>query len=459
MSDTRNIPIEVDDARPGAGVGRSRKLSRKAQFCAGVPMTLFLGFVIWSNSGWANLNTAPLVAFYSLIAVLVLFYMFSGTAWRTFKHLPVAQGRVLVIVPSYNEEPELLRNTVKALCRQTRPPDAIYVIDDGSKTPLETFDHPLVTWVRQDNGGKRHAQATILEMVKDEHWDFILTVDSDSVCDDDALEHMLRAMSNPKIQACTGMLLVRNWNDNFHTRLIDINVVTSCLLMRMARSHLGAVCPTSGALALYRAEIIYDNLYDYLNSGTVGDDRRLSLYALMRGDVVAVNEAVVETALPNTWRATFKQRLRWSKSAWLAVPFVITNMRMAPLFFYVYPLAFALLWPATIVVVLIVTISIDHMLIVYSLEFWVIIAFTETMIYALYRPGLRTVDRLSQLGASLFLPLLGLGLLRPAMYKALTELRSQAWATRDVDLAAGPAAGDTADEQAMLMAPAPVCVA
>ena len=77
-------------------------------------------------------------------------------------------------------------------------------------------------------------------------------------------------MHDDRVQACTGMIFVRNWNTNLLTRLTDINVVTSCLLFRMARSILGIVSPTSGALALYRSEVIYDNLDDYLTSGTAG---------------------------------------------------------------------------------------------------------------------------------------------------------------------------------------------
>ncbi len=129
-------------------------------------------------------------------------------------------------------------------------------------------------------------------------------------------------MSNQRVQAVTGMIFVRNRTENVLTRLVDINVVTSCLMFRMIRSWLGVVTPTSGALALDRAHVIFDNLDDYVSSGTAGDDRRLSFYALLEGEVVGVTEAVVETDLPTTVGGTFRQRMRWSKSAWLGVPFV-----------------------------------------------------------------------------------------------------------------------------------------
>ena len=121
---------------------------------------------------------------------------------------------MLCIVPVYNEGTELVHETVKALLRQTILPDKIHVVDDGSMIPVEPFDDPLVEWHRVPNGGKREAQAHALKMHSPREFDFVLTVDSDSVCDDDALEQMLRAMSDDRIQACTGMIFVRNWSTN-----------------------------------------------------------------------------------------------------------------------------------------------------------------------------------------------------------------------------------------------------
>ena len=47
---------------------------------------------------------------------------------------------------------------------------------------------------------------------------FILTVDSDSTPYPDALEHMLRAMSRRKVQAVTGWIHVRNYDESLVAR-------------------------------------------------------------------------------------------------------------------------------------------------------------------------------------------------------------------------------------------------
>lgn len=414
--------------------GRSVPFRGRLQGFAWLPVVAFGAYVVWSHAKWGySSETAFLATFFAIIACLIAFFMLSGIYWKSFTHLPPASGRVLAIVPVYNEEPALVHEVVRSILRQTILPDAIHVVDDGSAVPLETFDDPLVTWHRIENSGKRHAQGHVLRMFEPQEFDFVLTVDSDSVLDDDALEHLLRSMKDERVHASTGMILVRNWDANFLTRLTDINVVTSCLLFRMARSWLGIVSPTSGALALYRSAMIYDNLDDYLTSGTAGDDRRLSFYALLRGHVVGVTEAVVSTQLPTTWAGCFRQRMRWSKSAWLGVGFVLTNLRWLAVLFYMFPLAFLIMWPLVVAALVTLTIRFDSPVLYLGVLWWVVCSVTQTAIYAMYRPGFTAGQRWLQWALSPVYPILGLVILRPAAYWSLTKLKSTSWHTREVE--------------------------
>lgn len=423
---------------PGEPRSRSRPLTGIGLVGGWSAIAAFLAYVVWAHVTWGfALESLALEAFFVVMAALILMFMLSAVYWRSFTHLPPAPGRVLAIVPSYNEGAELIHAVVHSLLRQTVVPDQIHVVDDGSAVPLETFDHPRVTWHRIPNSGKRHAQAHVLRQFAPGEFDFVFTVDSDSVVDDDGLEHLLRAMSQPEVQAATGMILVRNWDENFWSRLTDINVVTSCLVFRMARSWFGAVSPTSGALALYRSPVVYDNLEDYLTSGTVGDDRRLSFYALLRGQVVGVTESVVCTQLPTTVHDAFMQRMRWSKSAWLGLGFVMTNLPWLPLFFYVLPLVFCLVWPLVVASLVAALLRDGNPVLFYGLLWWEVCAVTQTALYALYRPGLSTRQRCSQFALAPLYPLFGLLVLRPAAYWALTKLRSQAWHTRELPAPTG----------------------
>ena len=419
--------------RPDRLIDRSEPLRGGRRAVALLSLAAFVGYVVWSQERWGyRSDTLFLSSFFTLMAVLVAYFVLSGIYWKSFTHLPPAAGRVLAIVPVYNEEPELVHAVVRSILRQTILPDVIHVVDDGSVVPLETFDDPLVKWHRVENAGKRHAQGHVLRMYAPDEFDYILTVDSDSVLDDDALEHLLRSLRDERVQAATGMILVRNWRTNFLSRLTDINVVTSCLLFRMARSWLGIVSPTSGALAIYRSAVVYDNLDDYLTSGTAGDDRRLSFYALLRGSVVGVTEAIVSTQLPTTWSGAFHQRMRWSKSAWLGIGFVITNLRWLVVFFYMMPLVFSILWPFIVAALLTLAVRYDNPVFYHGIVWWVVCSITQSAVYAVYRPGFTTGQRWAQFALSPVYPILGLVVLRPAAYWALTKLKSTSWHTREV---------------------------
>lgn len=272
-----------------------------------------------------------LIAYWTFGMMVISFCLISFAKGRRYSHLPMAQGRVLAIIPAYNETTEALHMTVRSLLVQTRPPDAIYVIDDGSARPVETFDDPRVVWMRQENTGKRGAQCTVLKLFRPDEWDFIMTVDSDSEPYPDALEHLLRSMRDRRVQASTGMIYIRNYKDSWVSMAADMDIGISCVMMRASRSMIGALETTSGALALYRAEIIYDNLAGYAVECGTGDDRWLALRALQRGHVVGVAEAGVETDMPTTMMQTYRQRLRWARSWWWMLPYVFKNLSLKQL--------------------------------------------------------------------------------------------------------------------------------
>lgn len=267
-----------------------------------------------------------LLGYWCLCAGVIIFCMVSVIVPRKFTHLPPAPGRVLAIIPAYNESQEAINGTVWSLLNQTREVAEIHIMDDGSTTPLIPFEHPRVFWHRQANVGKRGAHVAVLKMFDRTDFDYVLTVDSDSTPYPDAVEHLLRAFSDPHVQAATGMIYIRNFRDNLITRAADMDIGMSCVMMRASRTRLGALETTSGALAMYRSDLIYDYLAGYAIECGTGDDRWLALRALLRGDVVAVYEAGVETDMPSTIKGTFRQRLRWSRSWWWMLPFVFANL-------------------------------------------------------------------------------------------------------------------------------------
>jgi cellulose synthase/poly-beta-1,6-N-acetylglucosamine synthase-like glycosyltransferase len=371
----------------------------------------------------------------AIISICLLAYLNE----RRFSQFPVARGYTIAIVPAYNEPPDKLEACVRSLIAQTVPIDTIVVVDDGSACPVEPFYHPRVIWIRQVNRGKRGAHVTALRQFDPDHVQFVLTVDSDSTPYPDALEHMLRAMSRRKVQAVTGWLHVRNYDDSLIARAADINIGSSCVMMRASRSMLGALETTSGALSLYRAEILYDNIAEYEVDCGTGDDRWLTMRALLRGEVIGVNQARVKTDMPATLPGTFRQRLRWSRSWWWMLPFAYARLGWRPLVSPTVGLIQLLAAP-TILVWAIISFALDSR-VQFShprtaLIFAVAYLTVKFAVAALYLAGRQDMPRGQKvksllIGTPIAL-LLSMLLLMPLRFYALTKLQDSRWHTRQV---------------------------
>lgn len=386
-------------------------------------------------------SKSPILTFYwwfgMLVIVLCLVSFLKG---RSFTHLPLAPGRTVAIIPAFEEPTENLHRTVWSLLAQTHPVDEIHVIDDGStQHPVQPFEHPRVHWHRQENKGKRGAQVTVLRHLQSQgkRFDFVLTIDSDGEPFPDALEQQLRAMSNPKIQATTGMIYIRNFEESWVSRAADIDIGTSCVMMRSSRSMLGALETTSGALALYRAELLYDHLDAYEVECGTGDDRWLALRALMRGEVVAVNEAGVITDMPTTLKKTYRQRLRWARSWWWMLPFVYARLSLKQLISPTFGLLQLVITPVMLAWTLVMTLMTlggryhnPGVALVY-LGVYIVVRFGQSGLYVLMRPDMTSRQRwrswLVGTPTSVFMNIV---LLCPTRYWALFKLRDNAWQSR-----------------------------
>jgi hyaluronan synthase len=398
-----------------------------------VALLAIIGFHIET---WFVRPPTPAVLFFAAIAFVYLLLLTLAAKGRSFKHLAVAPGRVVAIVPTYNEDRAALRACVRSLLSGTVVPDVIHVVDDGSAVPAVRFLHPRVVWHRQSNLGKRAAQ--VAGLLDEASTDFILTVDSDSIVDKRALEEALRAMSDLRIQAVTATCLVANRTATLLTRLTDLEIVTGNSVMRRARSVLGVVAPTSGPFSLYRASVLFDNLEDYISSGTYGDDRRLTHYALMRGQVVACDDAVVRMYMPETISSMFRQRTRWFQGYFRYLGWELRNLTGPALWFRCWNLLIVVAFPV-IVLYAFAVVPILH-----GIFFWEVLLYWLVLLYAQathYLASRSELSRGQRLRAWLLLtPLLALVhwfVIRPAMYYSITRVRSLEWVTRDVAEASG----------------------
>lgn len=239
---------------------------------------------------------------------------------------------VVGIVPAYNEDPAALRECVLSMLGQTRPPDIIVVIDDGSTNTTYTDIKPSLVraahrvgirliWRRQRNAGKRHAQVAAVEATPEA--DFYWTVDSDTISDPDALDELLTPFSDPKVMSVAGIVVAANVRRSFLTRFTDLLFVTGQLLDRSSLSRVRSVWVNSGPIAAYRAHILRDNVDGYLQETFRGrpvpfsDDSYLTLCALMAGATVQQPTAFCFSLMPETVGNHFRQYDRWMRGSFI----------------------------------------------------------------------------------------------------------------------------------------------
>lgn len=237
--------------------------------------------------------------------------------------------RAEVLVPVYQEDVGYLHGTLASLLAQTRLPDAVHVVDDGSTidyTDVQAWFEQAATdagvtttWQRQTNAGKRHAQGAAVRVSPNAQ--MYITVDSDARLDPHALEELLAPLADPRVQSVAGIVLAANNRANLLARITDLYYVTGQLTDRSALSAAGSVLVNSGVLAAYRAGIIRDNLDGYLSETIAGrpvtfsDDSMLTLYALLRGKTVQQPSAIVYTAMPERVTHAVRQYLRWMRGS------------------------------------------------------------------------------------------------------------------------------------------------
>lgn len=344
-----------------------RKLNRRGiAFPANLPLKgrssvpwlvplYFLALGVLFLANWKLAVTHKL--FLGIAAFPILIYLLAQRFFSLVHHPlklprsahPKGRCRVAVVLTMYNEEPELAKQAVKSLANQDAEIDEIYVIDDGSQDPsaYQTVVHMLKKWENaslrvssdsvivsddplhrprwifhrfQTNRGKRRAQSWAFQKTDA---DLIVTVDSDSVLEPDAIRRLLQPFKYRDVMAVAGQVEVANGKDNLLTRLTSLHFDYIFNTECAAHSATGHLLYTSGPLAAYRREVIQEHLDDYLHQTwwgrlvQMGDDRFLTRKANGMGRTVYQSSARCHTRVADTWRRFLSQQLRWARSLFI----------------------------------------------------------------------------------------------------------------------------------------------
>lgn len=410
------------------------------------------------QSRWGTTQSYVIAAFGALPFVSNIFRMCLAFLYRPSRRESDKHARISVCVSSYNDSPESVMKTVLSILAQSHPAHEILFYDDGSKSDeafkqlrlfavkynKETRDlvakyvgkrssfpiRPLiVVYKAKQNMGKRKGLEWCFRKATGS---LLLTIDSDGELSPYAVEELLRPLANPKVMGVTGMILPRNHGDSWLTKAQGLLYTSAFRVGRGAMSVAGGcVVSCSGALTLYRKDVIEGRIDEFANDtlfgrpNHIGDDRRLTMMALEKGKVVFQSTAEAYTDVPTSAKILFKQQVRWSKStfveSWRSIPMWMKRPWMA-YFIITEATSWAIFGGVTIWALFSRITSLQYSFLPYVALYMVLTTIGNSIFYLVKYPS-----------RILIAPLLGMLQMIftiPVRVYALATLNSNAWGTR-----------------------------
>jgi hyaluronan synthase len=295
---------------------------------------LFLSRYGGSPAAWEDFTFG-----YLLLLVVYTWYLFALLLVhdvRPARHAPYDGGKLAVLVPCFNESPELVEQSIRSVlaCEGEKQ---VIVIDDGSTNGVNeklaelAQELPIDVHTFPENRGKREALYVATTELLEDDVEYVVTIDSDTLLEPDALALVVAPLQNANTGASTGNVLLLNEHQNLLTRMIGTYYWVGLNIYKQAQSVIRSVVCCSGCLAAYRVDLLKEIIEEFANQRFLGEscthseDRHLTNLVLKRGyDVVYVAKAVSWTETPATVRGFLRQQRRWKRGYIRESPFTLT---------------------------------------------------------------------------------------------------------------------------------------
>ncbi|WP_084264558.1 glycosyltransferase family 2 protein [Actinomadura macra] len=229
---------------------------------------------------------------------------------------------VSVVVPSYREDPEILVRCLESWLSQD-PNEVIIVIDvkdvEGHRRLAEVED-PRLHVLIYEHSGKRSALGVGIRAARGE---IVVFADSDTWWQPGLLDAVQMPFEDPQVGGVGTQQNVFQRTTSVWRRIADWLVNLRYYDYVPAMGSKGGVACLSGRTAAYRRSVIQpvvENLENEFFLGRrciAGDDGRLTWLTLSQGyKTVHQSSARAISMFPDSFRAFFKQRIRWSRNSY-----------------------------------------------------------------------------------------------------------------------------------------------
>ncbi|GAA0535796.1 hypothetical protein GCM10010172_16350 [Paractinoplanes ferrugineus] len=243
---------------------------------------------------------------------------------------PMASGPIVAIVSAHEQTTTDLHACVWSILNQRGVEvQEVHVVDAGSTHhPVQPFSHPRVRWHRTTNAGGQAAARYVLDRLRPDDWDFVLILDASCVLAERSLEHQLRELSRPQVQATVGLVVARHSGRDLLSRLADLNAGAGSVLATVWHSSIRMLGFAAVRPVLYRARIPFGHSasHDKNHHAASQDQNHFAAYAALDGKIVMVPRAVAWTAVAADRRTAYRQLRSWSTSWWRVIPIALAGV-------------------------------------------------------------------------------------------------------------------------------------
>jgi cellulose synthase/poly-beta-1,6-N-acetylglucosamine synthase-like glycosyltransferase len=222
--------------------------------------------------------------------------------------------KISILIPAHNEE-KSIRICIDSCLNQSRIPDEIVVVNDGStdKTAeiLASFGEKIkVISGPEATGNKSFAQEIGLSYVSGE---VLICTDADTVLDKKFVELIEKDFIDPELAAVAGY--VRSLKYNWLTACRALDYVIGQNIYKLAQSYINFIFVIPGAAGAYRTEIF--KKYVTFDHDTVTEDLDFT-YKFNKKElrIKYDREAIVYTQDPPSIKSYINQMRRWYGGGW-----------------------------------------------------------------------------------------------------------------------------------------------
>lgn len=253
------------------------------------------------------------VTLYFEVFLFITFFEYSSKAKKTtIQAIKKRSPSVTIIVPCYNEERTISR-TIFSLQKLDYPKNKIniFIVNDGSTDNTENVVNKFAKYsniqvFHKENGGKHTALNFALKHITSE---FVGCLDADSFVDSKALNEIIPYFNNKEVMAVTPAIKVHNPKSIIQQ--IQKAEYSLGILVRRVFSFMDSLLVTPGPFSIFRREV-FDTLGEYKEAHDTEDFEIALRMQKHHYKIENAHTANVYTVAPRTFKALYKQRLRWT---------------------------------------------------------------------------------------------------------------------------------------------------